>query len=126
MPFSVDSDTWQNGDEIESMKTGIREFLEANPDQAYSLNEISDAVVGTNWGRLEEILQESDEGDSIRIGDLRDEIGNLDEMRNTKNNILVHLSDLMVNGVVTARYIPAEETDYPDDDGEIPHYTITN
>lgn len=126
MPFSVDSDTWKNGDEIESIKTRIREFLEANPDQAYSLHEISDAVVSTNWGRLEEILQESDEEDSIRVGDLRDEIGDLDRMRNTKNNILVHLSDPMTNGVVTARYIPAEETDYPGDAAEIPHYTINN
>lgn len=124
MPISTDSDGWQKGEEIESIKTRALKFLEEEPDQAFSSLEICDAIMDTNWAELFDMIDEWDDDEMVRVGDIREKGGDWEDLWDSKEMMDIHLSELEADGEIECRYVSAEDVDLPVDLSELEYYTV--
>ncbi|ADJ14438.1 hypothetical protein [Halalkalicoccus jeotgali] len=120
MPISTESDTWKEADVGISDKTGILEFLESNPDKAFTTPELCDAIEDTRWGEVIEELQKPGQTDKLVEIHESDE---WDRMMMLQREYNIHLDDLMASGDVECRVIPSGEDDNPSEE-DASYYTI--
>ncbi|MFB6206431.1 MAG: hypothetical protein ABEJ05_07905 [Haloglomus sp.] len=119
MPIETDASAWRNGKVPASERDLIIAFLSDHPEQAYNVQEICDAALGTDLldelmaGTVEpEDLGESSEQATFRLATLFDTM--------TKAELL--LQDLERQGVLESRIVEAEGDETTGPSGH--YYTI--
>jgi hypothetical protein len=79
MPISVESDTWQDGENPGRLHNELLQFLQEHSDQAFRPRELADELLGTQWAegeeteRLREQLTEEEFNERLHEGELPDE-----------------------------------------------------
>lgn len=125
MPISTSSNEWNNADGTELLRDSILEFLREHPNQAFYARELADEIIGTQWAagdEKERLIQKV--GEDEYWENCEEYEAQLDEtqesvMGDAQETAKIHLrlGDLMKEGLVEGRKIPAEHTDIPYDWG---------
>ncbi len=118
MPVDTNSEVWTAGEPERSTRTDILEFLQSSPDMAYSVPEISEAVLGVD---LEATVSETGE-----LGPVIERLITAESSREGLRAVLtVHLSTLVYEGHAEVREIPNRELGAEPSEGTTPFYTAS-
>lgn len=117
MPVSVESQEWRNAEKENSTRESILNFLSNHPDQAFTIDELTDEILGMN---LELKIPEEELG----LGELIGEgIVESRDKAHAEAFMTSHVSALVYSGDVEVREIKME---VDDSEVSIPHYTINS
>jgi len=116
VPVDTNSEVWSAGEPEQSTRTAILEFLRSNPNRAYSVPEVSEAVLGVD---LEATVSETGE-----LGPVIERLITAESSREGLRAVLtVHLSTLVYEGHAAVREIPNGELPGESTEGTTPFYT---
>lgn len=118
MPIETDSDVWQSTERAGSTRTEILKFFKDNPDKAYTINEISQEILGVDVFEVPDIDGE--------IGKILGEV-TVKEANKSMYEAFVksHLSALVYAGEIHAKPIPNEALDNDVSEGKSSVYTYS-
>lgn len=135
MAVETNSEAWSTAETDESLMERILEFLQEYPNRAYSIEEITDEVVDTNWELEFEIerkrneLGEEEFFDRRRDGELADKFdrptGQLLDDRFWTHRVGANLDRLEDEGEIERRKVDIENSDVPYDWEDVSYYTYS-
>jgi len=118
VPVDTNSETWRAGEPERSTRTAILELLRSNRGQAFSVPEISEAVLGVD---LEATVSETGE-----LGPVIERLITAESSREGLRAVLtVHLSTLVYEGHAEVREIPNRDLPGEASEGTTPFYTAS-
>jgi hypothetical protein len=117
MPIDTDHDTWQRADPLPSTRAELRDFLESNAGQAFTVEEVADAVVETDLDHQyekDELVAELGHEtfyDRLEAGEFPEfetesELADSIDRRLNTYFVMTHLSALVEEGFVEVRTLP--------------------
>lgn len=119
MPLDTTSEVWQSTERAGSTRTEILEFFEDNPDKAYTVNEISQEILGVDVFEIPEI-----------DGEIGEVLGEVAVQQSNKSMyeafIKSHLSALVYAGEIHGKPIPNEALDNDVSDGKTSVYSYSS
>jgi len=119
MPIDTNSEVWQSTERAGSTRTEILEFFKDNPDKAYTVNEISQEILGVDVFEVPEIDGE--------IGEILGEI-TVQQANKSMYEAFIksHLSALVYTGDIHGKPIPNEALDNNVSDGKTSVYSYSS
>ncbi|MDZ7745449.1 MAG: hypothetical protein U5K28_02595 [Halobacteriales archaeon] len=120
MPIDTDSDRWNSASTESSSKAHFLEFLKSNQERAFTAEEISREVLGTDF---EIDIPDIPDGEYTIGNVIGSAAGSAKHSARMEAFVRVHLSLLIYEGKVEARIIPINEGGEKID---VAHYTISN
>ncbi|MEF8787163.1 MAG: hypothetical protein V5A45_14625 [Haloarculaceae archaeon] len=118
MPIDTNSEVWQSTDRAGSTRTEILEFFKDNPDKAYTVNEISQEILGVDVFEVPDVDGE--------IGEILGEV-TVQQANKSMYEAFVksHLSALVYAGEIIGKPIPNEALDNDVSDGKTSVYSYS-
>ena len=119
MPIDTNSEVWQSTDRAGSTRTEILEFFKDNPDKAYTVNEISQEILGVDVFEVPDVDGE--------IGEILGEV-TVQQANKSMYEAFVksHLSALVYTGEIYGKPIPNEALDNDVSDGKTSVYSYSS